>query len=181
MALWAFQKSSHGSAWDKCFLRLPLAKPLITNIQSGPDDDLLRGSLGQSEGFNCGEELGSCNRLISAMQYASSSSQRGKQATTRKDPRDAKATAAEAGVFSLGSPAPICEHMTAHDVQRAEILNKEVIGDWQLRVPVSWRETTEPENVASVSFPSRFFDCSLYLVQVEGCWNSRAIINAMEH
>ena len=117
------------------------------------------------------------------MQYASSPSQRAKQATIRKDPRDTKATAAEAGVFSLGSPAPICENVPAHDVQPAKILNKGVIGGWQLRVPVAWRETTEPENGASVGFLSRFFDFdnSLCPVQVEGCWNARAITNAMEH
>ena len=82
-----------------------------------------------------------------------------------------------AGVFSLGSPAPICENVLAHDVQRAKIL----IGDWQLRVPVAWRETTEPENGAGVGFFSRFFDYSLCPVQVEGCWDTRAIIDAMEH
>ena len=54
--------------------------------------------------------------------------------------------------------APICEHMTAHDVQRTKILNERVIGDWQLRVSVARRETTEPKGGTGVSFPSRFVD-----------------------
>ena len=71
--------------------------------------------------------------------------------------------------------------MTAHDAQRAKILNERVIGDWQLRVPVTRRETTEPEDRTGVGFRSRFVDNPIRFVQLEGCGNARTIVNAMEH
>ena len=47
----------------------------------GPDDDLPRSTFSQPKGFDCSEELGSCNRLVSAMQNACSASQCVNQAT----------------------------------------------------------------------------------------------------
>ena len=115
------------------------------------------------------------------MQNACSSSQRTQQATVREDPCDTITAAPDAGVFGFSSPAPICEHMTAHDVQRAKILNKRVIGDWQLRVPATRRETTEPEDGTGVSFRSRFVDNPIRFVHLEGCRDARTIVNAMKH
>ena len=115
------------------------------------------------------------------MQYASSSSQRTEQATNQKNPRDTKTTATEAGVFGLSAPAPVCGDVTTLDVQRAKVLNKRVIGDWQLRVPVTWLEATKPEDGTSVGFFSRLVDYSLRFFQVEGCRDARTVINGMKH
>ena len=112
---WAFQNSTPRSAWDKCFLRLPL---------DGPDDDLPRSFLGQSESFDCCKKCNPCNWLVPAMQNASSSSQCVNQATVGEDPCNTIAATSEAGVFGLSAPAPVREDVTTHDIQRPKSSTK---------------------------------------------------------
>ena len=59
--------------------------------------------------------------------------------------------------------------------------NKQVFGDWQLRVPVTRREATKPEDGTSVGLHCRFIDNPFSSVQVDGCRDARTIVNAMNH
>ena len=70
--------------------------------------------------------------------------------------------------------------MIFHDVQRAKVINKRVIGDWQLRVPVTRRKTTKPENGTGVGVLSCLVDYPFSFVQVKGARNARAVVNAMK-
>ena len=182
MASWAFQNPSHRSAWDKCFLRLPPAKPLITNIQSVqmmtcrvafPDNR--RASTAARSSALATDWFLPCRMPALPPSVLS-------RPPSEKIHAIPKPQRRRRGSVVSAPPLPsVKTYVTTHDVQRAKVLNKEVIGDWQLRVPVAWWETTKPEDEASVGFLSRFFDYSLGFVQVEGCGNARTIINAMKH
>ena len=106
----------------------------------GPDDDVLCGIRAQLEGDDRCWEFRPGHGLSFSMQNAYSASQRGESATVRQDPSHAVATTAE----------------TAKGL---------VFCDWQLRVPVIRRETTEPKDGTGMRKLFRLLNNLLSFVQ----------------